>query len=60
MNKSGRDVVLTVAGKLTTLPRGHALQMTLPAKFAWQIGGDKEREVTVPDTAPGVDVVIRR
>ncbi len=60
VNKSGRDVVLTVAGKLTTLPSGHALQMTLPAKFAWQIGGEKERDVTVPDTAPGVDVVIRR
>ena len=60
VNKSGRDVVLTVAGKLTTLPAGHALQMTLPAKFAWQIGGEKERHVTVPDAARGVDVVIRR
>lgn len=60
INKSNRDIVLTVEGKTTTLPRGQYLQLDLPAKFAWQIGGEKEREVTVPDAAPGVSVVIRR
>jgi hypothetical protein len=60
VNKSSRDVILTVAGKMTTLPSGQYLQVTLPATFAWQIGGEKERHVTVPDTAPGVDVVLRR
>lgn len=60
VNKSARDVILTVAGRMTTLPRGQYLQLKLPAQFAWQIGGEPARDVTVPDTAPGVDVIIRR
>jgi len=60
VNKSKRDVILTVAGRMTTLPSGQYLQLKLPAKFAWQIGGEPARDVTVPDTAPGVDVIIRR
>lgn len=60
INKSERDVMLTVAGKLVALPRGQFLRLDLPATFTWQIRGEQEREVTVPDTAPGVSVVIRK
>lgn len=60
INKSGRDLLLTVEGKTTTLPAGQYLRVDLPATFTWQLGGDKERAVTVPDTAPGVSVVIRK
>lgn len=60
INKSGRDILLTVDGKITTLPSGQYLRVDLPAKFTWQLGGEKEREVVVPDAAPGVSVVIRK
>lgn len=60
VNKSERDLLLTVGGKTTTLPSGHYLRLDLPPTFIWQIGGEKEREITVPTDAPGVDVVIRK
>jgi hypothetical protein len=60
VNKSDRDVLLTVNGKMTTLPAKNVLRADLPATFKWQIGGEPEREQRVPAAAPGVDVVIRK
>lgn len=59
INKSSRDVLLTIDGQLVTLPAKNVLRAELPAAFQWQIGGEKPRQMAVPDTAPGVDVVIR-
>lgn len=60
VNKSDRDLLLTIDGKMVTLPTKNVLRAELPASFKWQIGGEIERELQVPTTAPGVDVVIRR
>jgi hypothetical protein len=60
VNKSGRDILLTVDGQTTTLPSKTVLKVDLPAAFKWQIGGEKERSETVPDGSSGVDVVIRK
>lgn len=60
VNKSGRDILLTVDGQTTTLPSKTVLKVDLPAAFKWQIGGEPVREVKVPDGSSGVDVVIRK
>lgn len=60
VNKSDRDILLTVDGKTTTLPSKTVLKADVPAAFKWQIGGGPERSEKVPDGSPGVDVVIRK
>lgn len=60
VNKSARDILLTVDGQTTTLPSKTVLKVDLPAAFKWQIGGEPERTQTVPDGSSGVDVVIRK
>lgn len=60
VNKSDRDILLTVDGKTTTLPSKTVLTADVPAAFKWQIGGGPERSEKVPDGSPGVDVVIRK
>jgi hypothetical protein len=60
VNKSARDVLLTVGGQTTTLASKTVLTVQVPAAFTWQIGGDAERSEKVPDGSPGVDVVIRK
>lgn len=60
VNKSARDILLTVDGQTTTLASKTVLTVELPAAFKWQIGGDPERSEKVPDGSPGVDVVIRK
>jgi hypothetical protein len=60
VNKSARDILLTVDGQTTTLPSKTVLTVDLPASFKWQIGAEPEREQTVPSGSSGVDVVIRK
>ena len=60
MNKSARDVQLTIDGQTTTLPSKNVLKVELPAAFKWQIGAEPERSEKVPDNSPGIDVVIRK
>lgn len=60
VNKSDRDLLLTIDGKMVTLPTKNVLRTELPASFKWQVGGGKELAINVPTTAPGVDVVIRK
>jgi hypothetical protein len=60
VNKSARDILLTVDGHTTTLPSKMVMEVQLPAAFKWQIGGEAERSEKVPDGSPGVDVVIRK
>lgn len=60
VNKSDRDILLTVDGKTTTLPSKTVLKADVPVAFKWQIGGGPERSEKVPDGSPGVDVVIRK
>lgn len=60
INKSDRDLLLTIDGKMVTLPSKNVLRAELPAAVRWQVGGGEERDLTVPPTAPGVDVVIRK
>jgi hypothetical protein len=59
VNKSNRDLLLTINGKIVTLPTKNVLRAELPASFRWQVGDEDERTVTVPPSAPGVDIVIR-
>lgn len=60
VNKSARDILLTVDGQTVTLPSKTVMTAELPAAFKWQIGGEPERSEKVPDGSPGVDVVIRK
>ncbi len=60
INKSDRDLLLTIDGKMVTLPSKNVLRAELPAAVRWQVGGGEERDLKVPPTAPGVDVVIRK
>lgn len=60
VNKSARDILLTVDGQTTTLPSKTVLTVDLPAAFKWQIGGEPERSEKVPDGSSGLDVVIRK
>ncbi len=60
VNKSARDILLTVDGRTVTLPSKTVMTAELPAAFKWQIGGEQERSEQVPDGSPGVDVVIRK
>ncbi len=60
VNKSARDILLTVDGQTVTLPSKTVMTADLPAAFKWQIGGEAERSEKVPDGSPGVDVVIRK
>jgi hypothetical protein len=59
MNKSDRDLLLTIDGKMVTIPSKNLLRADLPASFKWQIGGGKEIDLQVPMTAPGMDIIIR-
>jgi len=60
VNKSARDVSLTIDGQTATLPSKTVLKVDLPAAFKWQIGTEPERSEKVPDGSPGIDVVIRK
>lgn len=60
VNKSARDILLTVDGRTLTLPSKTVMTAELPATFKWQIGGEPERSEKVPDGSPGIDVVIRK
>jgi hypothetical protein len=60
VNKSARDILLTVDGQTTKLPSKTVLAVDLPAAFKWQIGGEAERSEQVPDGSSGLDVVIRK
>lgn len=60
VNKSARDITLTIDGQTTTVPSKNVLRVELPATFKWQIGGEPERSEKVPDGSPGIDVVIRK
>ncbi len=60
VNKSGRDVLLTVDGKTTTLPTKNVLKIEAGAKIVWQVGGEAERTDSVPAESNGLDVVIRK
>lgn len=60
INKSDRDLLLTIDGQMVTLPSKNVLRAELPAAVRWQVGGGEERDLKVPPTAPGVDVVIRK
>ena len=59
VNKSGRDVLLTVGGTTTTLPSKTVLTVDAGAKIVWQVGGEAERTETLPADGGGLDVVIR-
>lgn len=60
VNKSARDVQLTINGQTTTVPSKNVLRVEVPAAFKWQIGTEPERSEKVPDGVPGIDVVIRK
>ncbi len=60
INKSARDVLLTVDGQSVVLPAKTLIRAELPAKFTWQIGTDDERKEAVGNTSPGIDIVIRK
>ena len=60
INKSARDVLLTVDGQSVVLPASMAIRTELPAKFTWQLGTDDERKEAVGNTCPGLDIVIRK
>ncbi|MCU0704872.1 MAG: hypothetical protein MUF18_12915 [Fimbriiglobus sp.] len=60
VNKSARDILLTIDGKTTTLPSKTVLSVEVAAAFTWQLGGETERTQKVPDGSPGVDVIIRK
>jgi hypothetical protein len=60
INKSAKDVLLTVDGQSVVLPAKTVIRAELPAKFTWQLGTDDERKETVGNTSPGLDIVIRK
>jgi hypothetical protein len=60
INKSAKDVLLTVDGQSVVLPAKSLIRAELPAKFTWQLGTDDERKETVGSTSPGLDIVIRK
>ena len=60
INKSAKDVLLTVDGQSVVLPAKTLIRAELPAKFTWQLGTDDERKETVGSTSPGLDIVIRK
>jgi hypothetical protein len=60
INKSERDILLTVEGKSVILPSKSLIRTELPVTFTWQLGAETEREETVPTIATGLDIVIRK
>ena len=60
INKSGRDLLLTIDGRSVILPAKNVLRTDLTATFKWQIGGEQERSESVPMASPGLDIVIRK
>ncbi len=60
VNKSERDILLTVEGQSVVLPAKTIIRTPLPPKFTWQLGGDTEHTEIVPSQASGLDIVIRK
>ena len=58
-NVTGRDVSLTIDGKAQALPKGHALTLSLPHRFQWQIEGREPHAETVPQEQNVYEVILR-
>jgi len=59
INKSARDVLLTVDGQSVVLPAKNLIRAELPASFTWQIGGEAAKSQVIGSTVAGLDIVIR-
>lgn len=60
INQTDREMVLTVHGEQIRLPKHHSIRAEVPTSFRWKIDEGEEQTVTIPSTAPGVEVIIRR
>ena len=58
-NHTARDLSLTIEGKAVTLPAMSYLHAQLPPTFVWKCADRPAAKATVPDSAAGVDVLIR-
>jgi hypothetical protein len=58
-NHTKRDLQLTIEGKPVKLPALTYLHAQLPAVFVWKCDDRPAERATVPDTAPGIDVLFR-
>ena len=59
-NFSSRELTLTIAGREVVVPGKHSVEAQLPTKFEWQIGDTLQTSGTIPDSASGLDIVIRK
>ena len=58
-NHTGRDLSLTIEGRVVTLPAMTYLHAQLPPTFTWQCDDKPAAKATVPADATGLDVLIR-
>ena len=59
-NFSNRELTLTIAGREVIVPGKHSVEAQLPTTFEWQIGDTLQASGTIPDSATGLDIVIRK
>lgn len=59
-NFSSRELTLTIAGREVVVPGKHSVEAQLPTIFEWQIGDALQASGTIPGSATGLDIVIRR
>ncbi len=59
-NFSNRELTLTIAGREVVVPGKHSVEAQLPATFEWRIGDTLQVSGTIPDSATGLDIVIRK
>jgi hypothetical protein len=59
-NFSSRELTLTIAGREVVVPGKHSVEAKLPTTFEWQIGDTIQASGTIPDSASGLDIVIRK
>lgn len=59
-NLTGRDVVLTVEGQQQVLPNGTGTRRAVARQFAWRVDDRETQLERLPESAPFVEIVIRR
>ncbi len=58
-NLTGRDVTLTVSGKIWPLAKNQAMTVELDRQFTWQIANRAQHVEQVPDGKMAYEVVVR-
>lgn len=58
-NVTGRDVTLTIAGQIYTLPSNRSLTLDLGRAFTWHLDQSNTRSERIPDQQTAHEIVIR-